>query len=271
MIKNHNLIRQPGICCIHCGKSYKKRKSLDNHILLCEILVRRKPNLLEKEQYCQEEESIKIPNPKQMYQIIMDLAIKCKSLEEKIEEMRPFVNKQKKKIDVLEWLNVMDTNAPSFLFDDFIKHIQLSMMIDIPFLFQHTLIETINEILEREIYDKMNHNTNMLEKHSFPIFASVLKPNVIYIYNINKESNKPLWQEITKEDFVRFLNKINVKLINTLSLWKQNHEDLENSVEMTENYNKTVVKLMNIDFNKESTSGRIRAPLYMSIKKDINM
>ena len=33
-----NKIKQPSQCCIHCGKSYKKRTNLDKHIVICELL-----------------------------------------------------------------------------------------------------------------------------------------------------------------------------------------------------------------------------------------
>ena len=33
-----NRIKQPAKCCVHCGKSYKKKTNLDKHIIVCELL-----------------------------------------------------------------------------------------------------------------------------------------------------------------------------------------------------------------------------------------
>ena len=33
-----NKIKQPAQCCIHCGKSYKKKSNLDKHLIICELL-----------------------------------------------------------------------------------------------------------------------------------------------------------------------------------------------------------------------------------------
>jgi hypothetical protein len=238
---NPNRIKQSGFCCVYCGKQYKTRKYLDNHVLLCEILSN--PNL--KRQIEREEET---PNPKQMYQIIIELAAKCNRLESKIAELEPFVHKQKKKINVLEWLN---TNPkPEISFDKFHESIQITKE-DVDFLFHNSCTDTIQEILTREIY----------EKYEFPIFPVFACNAKTYIYHED-------WQEVTRDIMIRFLDKVHIKLIQQVSTWKKEYL-VKDDNEGTELYNKATVKVMNMDFKKESVFSKIKTMMYTRIKMDI--
>jgi hypothetical protein len=242
MIQNNpNRIKQSGFCCVYCGKQYKTRKYLDNHVLLCEILSN--PNL--KRQIEREEET---PSPKQMYQIIIELAAKCNRLESKIAELEPFVRKQKK-INVLEWLN---TNPkPEISFDKFHESIQITKE-DVDFLFHNSCTDTIQEILRREIY----------EKYEFPIFPVFACNAKTYIYH-------DIWQECARDIMIRFLDKVHIKLIQQVSTWKKEYLDANKDDEGTELYNKATVKLMNMDFKKESVFSKIKTVMYTRIKMDI--
>ena len=82
--------------CSYCGKHYKTRINLNKHQILCETLTRAKKsktsNNNDKEDFLEP-----TPSSKQMYKIILDLALKCNHLEEKLEEMQKWVDKKKKK------------------------------------------------------------------------------------------------------------------------------------------------------------------------------
>lgn len=278
MIKhNPNRITQLGICCIYCGKNYKVRKNLENHQVLCEILAKTNNGkckktalqIVEEQEENTREETDNIPSLPQLYKIIAELAFKCNRLETKIAEMQPFINKQKKKINVLEWLNA-NTNTkykPHYVFEELIHHIQITED-DLQFLFQHSCLDTVHEILAREIYDKYKIESTEENICEIPLFASSAKSNIIYVYS---STNPRQWNELTKEQLIHFLNKINVKMIQLISAWKQkNKTELENSNSMTDLYDKTVLKLMNIDFKKESTLNKIRSECYARIKKDFD-
>jgi len=241
---NPNRIKQYGFCCVYCGKQYKTRKYLDNHVLLCEILNKNLKQHQKKEKEREEEERA-LPSPKQMYQIIIELAAKCNRLESKIAELEPF---HKKKINVLEWLN---TNPkPDISFDKFHESIQITKE-DVDFLFHNSCTDTIQEILTREIY----------EKYEFPIFPIFACNAKTYIYH-------DVWQECARDIMIRFLDKVHIKLIQQVSIWKKEYL-VNDDIEGTELYNKATVKLMNMDFKKESVFSKIKTVMYTRIKMDI--
>ena len=92
------------LCCEYCGKGYKRRVNLDKHFILCEIVykAKKKDRKVDKEA---EEIDSELPSQKQMYKMLLELALKYNKLEEKVELMNKWVDKKKKKINVLDWLN----------------------------------------------------------------------------------------------------------------------------------------------------------------------
>ena len=111
-----NMIKQPAQCCIHCGKSYKKRTNLDKHVILCELL-----NKSKKTFSLEIEEDQDIPSQRKMFEILLELGNKFNRIEEKVDELNKWVVKKKKKINVIEWLN---TNIkPEIKFENLIEKI----------------------------------------------------------------------------------------------------------------------------------------------------
>ena len=92
-----NMIKQPAQCCIHCGKSYKKKTNLEKHVNLCELLNSKKTLIVEDEET--------IPSQRKIYQILLELGSKFNRLEEKVDELNRWIVKKKKKINMIECLN----------------------------------------------------------------------------------------------------------------------------------------------------------------------
>ena len=88
--------------CHFCGKEYVKKSCLEKHAILCEIIF--KTNHKNKNITNNEEDEI-LPSQRRLYQMLIELGIKYNRLEEKVEEMSKVIVKQRKKINVLDWLN----------------------------------------------------------------------------------------------------------------------------------------------------------------------
>ena len=59
-----NMIKQPAQCCVHCGKSYKKKTNLEKHVILCELLNNSKKSLVIEDD--------EIPSQRKIYQILLE-------------------------------------------------------------------------------------------------------------------------------------------------------------------------------------------------------
>jgi hypothetical protein len=248
-----NRIKQPAQCCIHCGKSYVKRANLDNHVIICELLHNRRNTSL-----VIEDDEEPLPSQRKMFHMLIELGQKYNKLEEKVEELNKWVVKKKKKINILEWLN--DNNTPNVLFDSIIDKIVVNED-DIKNLFESPFNDVLNDIFSRTIYN-FNENEN-------PMFAFVQKTNVFYIYELI-DNNKKMWVELSKEKLIKFLNKVHTKILKAFCDFK--NERIQ-EIRASDNYSikcdKTMIKIMSVEFKQESILSKVRSMMFAKMKTDM--
>ena len=248
------------LCCEYCGKEYKRKINFDKHFILCEIVykAKKKDRRIDKET---EEINEEMPTQKQMYKMILELALKYNKLEEKMELMNKWVDKTKKKINVLDWLNTSSNLKPEIIFDNLADSISI-LESDLDLLFNGNFDNILNEIFTRNFYQK--------DESEISLFAFIQKTNTIYVYSKDTSSLQAVWIELSREKLIYFLNKVHFKIVKTLSEWKKNNsEKLNNSDRLEEIYNKTKIKLMGIDFKHDSTLSKIKLSIYNKMKKDM--
>ena len=208
---------------------------------------------------------MELPTQKQMYKIILDLAAKYNRLEEKMDQMTKWVDKKKKKINVLEWLQV--NMKPKIAFCDLIDQMVITDT-DVETVLAGNFIEMLNEILSHNMFEKSFSNDVS------PIFCFLQKANSIYIYDYDKtlelEDPEPFWKELTRDKIVYFMNKVHIKITRKLTEWRRQLEaENKYSNAQTELYNKTVMKLMAVDFKQDATINKIKGLLYGRMKIDM--
>jgi hypothetical protein len=233
------------ISCNHCGNQYKTKTNLNKHIVLCGFLynARNKPN------YAEEQETL--PTPKIMYQLLLDLAIKYNSLEDKMTDINKWVAKKKKKFNVIDWLNT--TVAPLYPFDNLHEHITITPS-HVEFIFKNSFYETFNCIISTMI----DNNDGIL-----PIYAFIQKPNSFYIWDNTQ------WIELTRDKLIRFLNILQHKMSKGLFEWKTNHKrECNEDDTMATTYDKAIIKLMSVNFNHDATTNKIKSLIFSKIKTD---
>ena len=247
-----NRIKQPAQCCIHCGKSYKKRETLNKHVDLCELLHKSKkagPLIIEDDE--------PIPSQRKMYQMLIELGQKYNRLEEKMEEMNKWVAKKKKKINVLEWLNA--SIKPNITFDNILDKIIVQQE-DIEYLLHNSFYDVMNEVFSRNIY-----NYNETEN---PIFAFIQKQNIFYIYTTVDDTN--IWVELSKERYIKFLNKVHMKIFKAFCDWKQTKKDeIRTNDAFSILCDKTSLKILNVEFKQETCFAKARSAMYTRMKTDM--
>jgi len=242
-----NMIKQPSQCCVYCGKSYKKKINLEKHVNLCELLQKSKKTLIIEEE--------EIPSQRKMFQILLELGNKFNRLEEKVDELNKWVIKKKKKINVVEWLN---TNIkPEIKFDNLTEKINI-IDDDIKYLFENSFADTLNHIFSRNIYN--------LSESEYPIFAFVQKSNIFYIY----ENEQTGWIELIKENLIKFLNNVYMKLFRAFRQHKiVNADKIRDDEKFSLLCDKTCKKIMDVDFKQETILGKIRTNMYLRMKTDM--
>ena len=245
-----NRIKQPANCCIYCGKTYKLRSNIQKHTLLCEIIhkPKRKKIIIEDDE---------IPSQQKLYKILLELCSKYNTLEHKIDEMNKYVIKNKKKINVLEWLN--SNIQPNILFEKLHEHITI-IDEDIDSILNHSFYDTLNTIFTRTIYN--------ITGNQYPIFAFIQKVNMFYIYDKN-DKDKIEWFELDREKLYKFLNKIHLKLYKYFHDWKVLELKKNKSKELPTICDKTVIKLMDINFRHDYILNKTKSLVYSKMKTDM--
>ena len=265
-----NKIKHSAMCCIHCGKSYKTRLNLEKHLILCEITHKSKRSNNYSDNNNDDIDEVLLQenvSSKKLYQLVIQLALKCNRLENKVTDLSKHVTKKIKKIDIIDYLNnITNSNQASstLLFESITEIIKVEQT-DIEFLFHNSFLETINLILTRSIY-KDN------EKNELPISAFKEKKNTIYVYSKNNNNQKPTWSIVTREKFIRFLNVIQFKISKAFSEWrKQNSELLNENENHCILYDKTFSKLMEPEFKIEKTFTKFYNSIYNKLTQLNNL
>lgn len=247
--------------CEFCGKCYKTIVNLNKHILLCEVVNRSLNKHIDKPI------NENLPSPENMYKIIESLTIKYNKLEEKMEQLQKWVDKKKKKINIIEWLNENDKTTPSYTFNSIFDKINITQTA-VDFLFTNSFYDTVNEILSN--FYNNNHNSSNQDNNIIPLFAFNQKANQIYVFNNNDVVEQTSWKEISKDELVDFLDKIQTKISRSLKEWKKINEDkVRNDNKYSELYSKTIIKIMDVKFNNETTITKYKSLLYNKIKVDM--
>jgi len=263
-VNEKNKIKQSALCCIYCGKTYKTRLNLENHLILCEISNKSKRSLSNVNDDTDNliHENI---SSKKLYQIVMQLSMKCNRLENKVADLSKYVTKKIQKIDVIDYLNnTKSTNNPILIFENIIEIVTVEQL-DIEFLFYNSFMETINQILSRNIYKNRENN-------ELPITAFTQKQNIIYVYTKNDSNIEQnlSWTIVSREKFIRFLNLIQFKMSKALSEWRKNNAQLLNESDgQCMLYDKTFSKLMEPDFKIEKIYVKFYNNIYNKLKINI--
>jgi hypothetical protein len=266
-----NKIKQPAICCVNCGKNYKKRVNLDKHNVLCDLLQRSKTRQNTNpvlEQLLKEDDE-PMPSQRKMFQILIELGQRYNRLEEKVEELNKWVVRKKKTINVVEWLNA--NLNPTIEFETMIEKIIITEE-DIKNLLEKSFYDVLNDIFSRTIYN--------LSDSENPLFAFAQKQNVFYIYdntttNSNNNSNDnhnniKCWTELSKERLTKFLIKVHMKIVKAFYDWKNlKKNDIKNNETVSSLCDKTILKLLSVEFKEENIYSKVRNMMYSRMKKDM--
>ena len=178
-------------------------------------------------------------------------------MEEKVDIQQRFIEKKKKKINVIEWLN--HNKIPSIQMDQLIEYINVKED-DILFMMNHSFLDTFDKILAENI-EHLSSNNLIL-----PMFCFSQKANTIYSYSLNHES----WIEFHKTDLIKYFNQIYNKIFKQLMEWKKKNESLlEKNEGLDDLYIKTMGKLMSVEFKHETTLSKARFLLFNKLKTDM--
>lgn len=250
--------------CAYCNKEYTRKTSYSKHFIICEIIYKQKTQSKasqKREEKCEEEESPPHNISTQtLYNIVQELAFKMKHMEEELHEIKKYISTNVNNINVINMLNspTSPIPTPNITYEEW-KRDFLVTEPDIRNL--ENMVETMKSLLKK----------NLLLDSSHPFISFAQKKHAIYVYTVTEENNTAYcWKKQTPEEFVSLFKFIHSKITQALSIWyKKNKEAISRSDRMSDEYQKNLGKLMSVDFNSQTTLGKIRTHLYNSVQTDL--
>jgi hypothetical protein len=163
----------------------------------------------------------------------------------------------------LEWLNA--NINPTAIFENIIEKIIINEE-DIKNLLERSFYDVMNDIFSRTIYN--------FDESGSPILAFVQKQNVFYIYDntniTDNNNNVKSWIELSKERLTKFLTKVHMKIVKAFYDWKNiKNNDIKNNEAFSSLCDKTILKLLSIEFKEDCIYSKVRNMMYSRMKKDM--
>ena len=200
-----------------------------------------------------------IPNQLQLVKIVQELSLKLNKMEEKMEQMQKWVDKKKRKLNVITWLN--SDIVPTVGFLEWVNTLLVVTQEHFEDLMENTLFHTFQQVFEHNLSDRSNF--------VYPIRCFAEKAGIFYICE-KKEDGTPEWRQLVLTDMILILKTVQNNMIKELTKWKTNNQHkFDDNDKISELFNKAIIKLMNISFTQDSTYSRIKNGLYNFLKTEL--
>jgi hypothetical protein len=248
MLKHHI---QTEYECGYCNRQYKRKMNYDKHMLLCNI-IRKTPS-----ERLNEQEQDHLPTMRELYTVIQTLVERQEKFEKQIEKMSSWINNNRKKINVLDWLNTNHTNSIDF--NKWLNELNISEE-DMELVFKHGFIEGMKYIINHICLNDTNDNAR---EEWLPIKAFEQKEGTLFIY-INEN-----WEIMSSSMFELFFNTITKGLTTQLKLWQDKNKYRLYQNGFTETYIENVKKITGGDLSREQQYHKVKQYLYNHIKVNI--
>jgi hypothetical protein len=229
--------------CSCCGKTFKHASAFRYHRSVCELL-----KLSKHEQEDLLEEDSDLPPASDLWRIVKTLASRQEKILQELEKMQNWVQRQKRKISIIDWLN--ENSTPSVSYDDWIDSFEI-VADDIKLVFNHGFILGILEILKRQL--------SLNNEHELPIRAFEQKPNVLFVHKENG------WRVYESDEFKRLISIIHRKITMHFKEWCEKNKKLAYNLN-NETYQQNVIKIMGGNRPYDESVRKVNSKLYKYLK-----
>ena len=229
--------------CPSCGKHFNHASIFRRHRSICELL-----KLSTAQRDIKLEEDKDLPPASELWCVVKTLAQRQEKILVELDKMRAWVQRQKRKISVIDWLN--ENSTPLISYKNWVTQFDI-VPGDIQLIFNHGFILGILEILKK--------NLSLNNEHELPVRAFEQKPNILFVY---KEKN---WRVYELTEFKGLVSSIHQKLTIHFREWSEQNKKLAYNLN-NETYQKNVIKIMGGNMPYEETIRRVNSKLYKYLK-----
>jgi hypothetical protein len=197
--------------CLSCSTEFKYKKQHSEHILCCAFLKERTKERNTNMELVDD----RIPSDRMLYELVKNLALKYDRLEKEVEDLRRIARKEKKKIDILDYLR--QHQAPAKKYQQWMKEIEVQPRY-LEIVFENNIIMGVTKLVE----DYISGFTN----DQLPLAAFSHKSGQIYIY-------KEAWAPINPETLNTLFDILSTRFLISYTQWEAENPDLKRENEET--------------------------------------
>ena len=224
--------------CPHCNKQFKLKKTLLNHMMLCELTNK--------------EEVAVLPTQKEMWIILQKLYNDNQNLKKRVEQLEKVVNKDVKKMNMVDWLNQNDKGINLELW---LKTSVLVTIDNLKMIFITDYARGLSNILENNIKDNENN----------PFRAFSHKTKQLYVYEKNK------WRKCRKTDIMKVFDRISLNILKVSKEYDKTLSHKEKYGADNIEYLKNCDKIMIVDTKKKERHYKFIEQFIIGLtKKNLN-
>jgi len=210
-----------------------------------------------------------------LYSMLQDLMLKYNDMKTEFDEMKKYIQKTKKNISVLDYLNEQCDNTNIMLYSDWVQSLSITRN-ELIYMFE---CKYISGILNGLIKNLPLENT---QTHCIKCFEQ--KKNIYFKYDVviceneivgndkdTQEDNRSYrWQIMDEKDFNILIMKISQQFMKEFQLWKSdNRVKIEGNEEFYEVYMNYMKILLGGNHEKEKNNKDIKTRLYQYLKCDL--
>ena len=225
--------------CSHCSKTYSRKIYYDRHVICCSLTAMSR---IDDKQTLEEQNDT--PSTKELYMIIQELIKKQVKMEEELKRLRKYTDQVKRKIDVIEWLNLNCNGSDYNSWRDLIKIKRKDLEL---VLKEGVNIGIFNILKELLPLDKDN-----------PVKAFEHKLNAFYIFKENT------WILMDLNEFKKLIRHINQKIIQEFNEWTNEKNEADELKKYP--YEEYVIRIFSNNIKESEIKTKLYDYLKISIK-----
>lgn len=234
--------------CGTCGKSFTRKTFYEKHIIGCESIHKS-----DYKRECEKEERDCLPSQMQLYRMLLDLTCKYESLDNEIQTLRKYVERTRKKINIIDWLN--DNCNKGEFYDEWLNKIDVNEE-QLKNTFKLGYVDGVYLILQQYL------PLNNIECHSIKCFDQ--KKGLFFC---RKSEEWCMMDEMLITNLVRTINH---KLMCQFTKWKnENKESIDNNDRFYDKYVDYMKIILGGNMTKEQSYKKIKNNLYNYLKCDL--
>ena len=243
----------PKYRCKYCDQTKISKEAFDRHFIYCKYI-----HTPQKERELQE---TTLPSQQVMFQMLIDLNMKYRDLEKKMERIQSNQSNQSRK-SVLKYLKGLPPLKTTFSkWMDEYKHTITKHHLKL--FFDQSMVDAVNKAIIDII--------SVGKPDAIPVRNYLQKPTQVYMYDCIADcSNIFEWRPMVTEDWKRMYSVFSKKIVQMYFEWKkENQQHIDNDETMNELNYGYMRKVNDVSQNMEIKVRKIRDHLIKQIQTNL--